>query len=142
MMAWNTSEGGPCVLRPVPTSSSDSANADKMANPFCIKEVAPNGTCIIKEGRGKTCEHVKCDKNRIQRGAKLHGVEKVPTGPWQPNGTDTDHWSRHIQGWSNMFAFPWEIGLYYNFTTSRENGQRPRGCPGLDEPFGTLEKPN
>ena len=48
-----------------------------------------------------------------------------------------------------MFAFPWEISAYYDFTTrsaldtsyrmllvfSEELGQRPVGCPGLDTPF-------
>merc|ERR1711874_58763 len=43
--------------------------------------------------------------------------------------------NRHATGWSNMFAFPWEISSYWNFTTSRENGQRAIGCPGLDTPF-------
>ena len=47
--------------------------------------------------------------------------------------------------------------MYWNFTTSREKGrfftepytislsqigQRAIGCPGLDTPFGTVEKPN
>ena len=59
--------------------------------------------------------------------------------------------------WNNQFAFPWEVGMYWNFTTSREKGrfftelytislsqigQRAIGCPGLDTPFGTVEKPN
>ena len=25
--------------------------------------------------------------------------------------------------WNNQFAFPWEVGMYWNFTTSREKGQ-------------------
>lgn len=29
----------------------------------------------------------------------------------------SDPWLRHNTGWSNMFAFPWEISAYYDFTT-------------------------
>jgi len=140
MMAWNTSEGGPCLLRPIPASSSDAPNPDKMAFHNCVKEVAPNGTIIWHEGWSRRCKDTWVDDRGVEHGSPLQGVEPAPTGPWHPNGTD--HQSRHNQGWSNMFAFPWEVGMYYNFTTSREKGQRPIGCPGLDEPFGTLDQPN
>ena len=30
---------------------------------------------------------------------------------------DTEKWLRHSTGWSNMFAFPWEVSAYWNFTT-------------------------
>ena len=43
----------------------------------------------------------------------------------------------HSQGWNNAFAFPWELGMYWNFTTGGV-GQRAIGCPGLDEPFGEV----
>ena len=43
-------------------------------------------------------------------------------------------------GWDNRFAFPYEIGLYWNFTVGGV-GQRAIGCPGLDEPFGTITEP-
>ena len=39
------------------------------------------------------------------------------------------------------FAFPWEIGMYWNLTVGGLN-QRGMGCPGLDLPFGTIDKPN
>ena len=42
----------------------------------------------------------------------------------------------------NRIAFPWEIGLYWNLTSPHEENQRPMGCPGLDMPFGTIDKPN
>ena len=28
-----------------------------------------------------------------------------------------DKQGRHTAGWSNMFAFPWEVSAYWNFTT-------------------------
>ena len=37
------------------------------------------------------------------------------------------------------FGFPWEIGMYWNLTVGGLN-QRAVGCPGLDEPFGTIDK--
>ena len=37
------------------------------------------------------------------------------------------------------FGFPWEIGMYWNLTVGGLN-QRAMGCPGLDAPFGTIDK--
>ena len=60
-------------------------------------------------------------------------------GPWHEGVTDSTQ--RHSQGWSNEFAFPYEVGFFWNFTVGGV-GQRAVGCPGLDEPFGTIDKPN
>ena len=40
------------------------------------------------------------------------------------------------------FAFPWEIGMYWNLTSPHGLNQRAMGCPGLDLPFGTVDEPN
>lgn len=37
------------------------------------------------------------------------------------------------------FGFPWEIGMYWNLTVGGLN-QRAMGCPGLDVPFGTIDR--
>jgi len=140
LMAWNTTEGGPCLLRPLPATAFDAPHPEKMAFHKCVKEVDSNGTCVIDAAWGKRCTNVWCDENHIEHGAKLAGVDPTIEGPWHENATDL-RW-RHAGGWSNMFAFPWEVGMYYNFTTSREKGQRPIGCPGLDEPFGSITEPN
>jgi len=139
MMAWNTSEGGPCFLRPTPASAFDSPNPDKMAFPHCIAKVDANGTCIKSDVWGKKCENVWCDENHIEHGASLAGPDPEIVGPWHENATD-QRW-RHSGGWNNQFAFPWEIGLYWNFSVGGV-GQRAIGCPGLDKPFGTVEEPN
>jgi len=137
MMAWNTTEGGPCFLRPVPGLAHDAPNPDKMAK-RCVQEVLANGTCVMQNVGA--CKNAWCDENNVEHGAKLDGGNPVVEGPWHENATD-QKW-RHASGWNNQFAFPWEVGMYWNFTTSREKGQRAIGCPGLDTPFGTVEKPN
>ena len=35
--------------------------------------------------------------------------------------------------WNNQFAFPWEVGMYWNFTTSREKGRL--SAKNSDGPF-------
>ena len=63
---------------------------------------------------------------------------------------------RHNTGWDNQFAFPWEIGSFWNLTSQvwqqylqylqfalqgPEEGagaQRAIGCPGLDDEYGTI----
>ena len=47
---------------------------------------------------------------------------------------------RHRCGWSNTFAFPWEVGMFWNLTVGHDS-QRAVGCPGLDEPFGSVGGP-
>ena len=139
MMAWNTTEGGPCFLRPTPADAADSPNPEKMALNNCVKEVDSNGTCVINEKAGKRCENTWCDENNIEHGSKLAGARPLVEGAWHENATDQKH--RHASGWNNQFGFPWEIGLYWNFTVGGV-AQRAVGCPGLDTPFGTVDQPN
>ena len=138
-MAWNTTEGGPCFLRPTPATAFDSPNPDKMAFSHCIERVASNGTCV-KSSKYKTkCKNVYCDENNIEHGAALAGKDPIIDGAWTENAED-QRW-RHSEGWNNQFAFPWEIGLYWNFTVGGV-AQRAVGCPGLDRPFGSVNQPN
>ena len=138
MMAWNTSEGGPCLLRPTPATAFDSPNPDKMAFSHCIKKNS-TGQCDKDERWGKKCANVTCDENGVQHGAALAGADPEVVGPWTEEATDQT--LRHSAGWNNQFAFPWEIGLYWNFTVGGV-AQRAVGCPGLDEPFGSVDAPN
>ena len=69
---------------------------------------------------------------------KKAGTLAKVEGPWREGLTDQSN--RHYHGWNNQFAFPYEIGLFWNLTTSENLGQRAIGCKGLDEPFGEVEK--
>jgi len=138
MMAWNTTEGGPCFLRPTPASAFDSPNPDKMAFPHCVEKVDSNGTCVISTTWGRKCQNTYCDENNVEHNSSLAGVDPQIEGPWTDNATD-QRW-RHSESWNNQFAFPWEIGLYWNFTVGGE-AQRAVGCPGLDAPFGSVNDP-
>ena len=138
MYAWNTDEGGPCVLRPTGSVSSDSPNPDKIAYKKCIKRTESKTQCVV-DTTSKECTNVWCDENLVEYGADLEGAKPKVVGPWTEGLTDQNN--RHIHGWDNQFAFPYEIGLFWNFTVGGV-GQRAIGCPGLDEPFGTISKPN
>lgn len=138
MAHWNTSEGGPCFLRPTKASAADSPNPDKMAFPHCVKEVNSTGQCVIDEAYGR-CKDVWCDENNVEHGAGLQTVDPLITTPWHPNASDA--MARHVQGWSNQFAFPWEVGMFWNFSVGGV-AQRAVGCPGLDRDFGTVDQPN
>ena len=48
---------------------------------------------------------------------------------------------RWTAGWSNQFGFPWEVGMYWKFKIGEGESQRPIGCPGIDEDFGTISDP-
>jgi len=135
MMAWNTTEGGPCVLRPIPGLAADAPNVDKMSAK-CVDGYDTNGTCIMTPYGARRCGNAYCDEDNILRGALLDGGDQKVEGPWHPNATDQRY--RHSSGWNNQFAFPWEVGMYWDFTTSRAAGQRPVGCPGLNTPLGNV----
>jgi len=117
----------------------DAPNPDKMAFHKCVERVDDEGKCIISETWKSKCKNVWCDEKNIQHGAALAGANPEVAGPWTEDASDA-RW-RHASGWSNQFGFPWEIGLYWNFTVGGV-GQRAVGCPGLDRPFGTITTPN
>merc|ERR1711962_1200150 len=65
-------------------------------------------------------------------------------GPWAEHQDDaTERRNRHAQSWNNEFAFPWEVGMYWNLTDvdpltgAPTPGRRPMGCQGLDAPYDT-----
>ena len=135
MYLWNTTEGGPCVMRPIPDTSFDAPNPDKMTYFKCVDQTARNGECkIVTDGfMGKKCKETVCDENNVLVGAMRAPQGKERTGPW----TEADQ-QRHTQGFNNQFALPYETGLFWNFTTGGV-GERAIGCPGLDEPFGEVK---
>ena len=116
MYVWNTTEGGPCVLRPIPGGSV----------PYVVSDCDSKGAW--------------CDDNNVVHGGKLSTVMKEITEPWwsaKDSYGPRQLWEVHYKGWNNAFMFPWEVGMYWNFTVGGV-GQRATGCPGLTD-FGTLK---
>ena len=81
MMMWNTTEGGPCVLRPTPANAFDSPNPDKMAVHNCVEGLNKKGKCIIRN-TGQ-CKNVWCDERNVEHGGKLAAVDPEVVGPWK-----------------------------------------------------------
>ena len=80
------------------------------------------------------CAEATADERNVILGASYKGPQDECPGPYSsvdPNDAKALQ-NRHNTGWSNMFAFPWEICSYWNCTTSREAGQHAIGCPGLE----------
>lgn len=141
MYSWNTPEGGPCFLRPIPVSAADAPNASRIIYSKCVSSVDDEGKCVIDTSLNK-CKDAYCDENNVEIGVSTTSVNDPVVGAWSADASDLQN--RHNSGWNNQFAFPWEIGLYWNLTTQHYsvdnmNAQRPIGCTGLDEPFGTVQ---
>ena len=125
-------------MRPTPATAADAPNPNKIAFNQCVTKVE-NGECVMNT-KDRLCKNAYCDENLVVRGAGLEGASRAVSGPWVDNQSPFDIAMRHSQGWSNQFAFPWEIGMYYSFQVGGP-GKRAIGCPGLDEPFGTVDEP-
>ena len=140
MYLWNTDEGGPCVLRPIPASSWDAPTSGQYVDTNCatVEGYGPTAQCEGKNS--KKCPNASCE-NGIIKGGKFAKVVSKVEGPWSEDLSSKDRANRHRQGWNNAFGFPWEIGLAWNLTVGGV-GQRAMGCPGLNEDFGTVSKPN
>ena len=84
MYLWNTTEGGPCVMRPIPDTSFDAPNPDKMTYFKCVDQTARNGECkIVTDGfMGKKCKDTVCDENNVLVGSMRAPQGKERTGPW------------------------------------------------------------
>ena len=134
MMMWNTPEGGPCFLRPSGAGKWDSPNKE-LNTENCVEKVPDSdGNPVIKNSH--FCKNVWVNKTtNIVHGAKPSYTNTPIIGPWSQDMSRKEKQTRHNHGWSNQFAFPWEISSYWKFTTSEKDGQRAIGCPGLDDPF-------
>ena len=144
MYLWNTTEGGPCVLRPTPVGSFDAPNKKDVLWSNCVTGVDSDGQCKFRLDNNawkRWCGKAWCDENNIVHDGKTAIQKSEPIGPWTEDLSYQERQSRHYQGWNNQFAFPYEIGMYWNLTVGGV-GQRAVGCPGLDEPFGTIDEPN
>lgn len=106
-------------MRPVQSEDYENPAAGKVTKSSCVVGVDEAGNCKFS----KTCKgkNAYCDENNVVYG-----------GP-----TEDPSWTK---GWSNQFGFPWEVGMYWKFHVGGV-GQRPMGCPGIDDEFGTYSDP-
>ena len=130
---------GVCLFRPS-DDCWDTPNPSGYVNNDCITKVDCDGKCIINT---KKCPDAYCDENNIVHATKTH-MKKLKKLVGRYVDDPKSAAARHVCGWSNEFAFPFELGMYWNFTMGPPGKifQRAMGCPGLDEPFGTYENPN
>merc|ERR1712226_1088145 len=135
MYLWNTDEGGPCVLRPTSQGAFDNPAAGSMSDD-CVDYVDDSGQCVID----KRCKNAWCDDNNVIHDGNPAQSYPEPEGAWNEDLNDADKGQRHNSGWNNQFAFPWEIGFYRDFTVGGD-AQRPIGCGGIDDNFGTVSDP-
>merc|ERR1719209_1436142 len=71
MYVWNTTMGGPCVLRPTPVGSWDAPSKTQFVNPnLCLKGVSKDGTCIVNMNSMNQCKGFHCDKRGVFFGGK------------------------------------------------------------------------
>ena len=113
---WNTSEGGPCFLRPTPPSSYDNPAAGEILATYCVDDIDSDGRCIINQEIKVCRENAWCDESNVLHDGGLTRVYPEAVGPWSEDLPDVEKHHRHGQGWNNQFAFPWEIGMYWNIT--------------------------
>ena len=118
MYSWDTIEGGPCVLRPVTDKAPDGPDPYHFTF-HCVEGYDQDWKPILKTDR--MCSAAWADENNIIHGAKYEG-------PWSEDYiiggfnaslpmTPLEIATRHAVGWNNQFAFPWEVGAYWNLTT-------------------------
>ena len=87
---WNTTEGGPCIFRPVKYFSFEAPNPEQAADEECLKSKGwelPNGedgTCQIRS----RCPNAKCNDDNILVDAKKVKIQKINLDiPWSENLT-------------------------------------------------------
>ena len=98
---WNTTEGGPCIFRPVPYKSFDAPHPEQAANEDCLKNQnhlpkGEDGTCQI---RADVCPNAKCNDDNILVDAKKVHIWKInPDIPWSETMTDWSKTKRWLMG--------------------------------------------
>ena len=70
---------------------------------------------IISSSNG--CKAAKADENNVISGEKYKKPFSKIEGAYSEATTAKEKQDRHNSGWSNMFALPWEVSAYWNFTT-------------------------
>jgi len=150
---WNTPESGPCMLRPVSSGCPDNPVWDQTSQTlssgcftFNVKETGEpsfgkNGQRRCPDAEFKISTTKTGYKSNILVGGKAESKSDLgfDSPYWdEPNDDDWNDFSKRTKNkikacaWSNQFAFPWEIGMYWNLTVDGAS-HRAQGCPGLDD---------
>ena len=79
MMMWNTTEGGPCFLRPSGSASFDSPDPEHNTLE-CVDGIDENWNPIIRDSRW--CVNATADENNIIYGAAYGGRLGECEGPF------------------------------------------------------------
>lgn len=119
MYAWDTPEGGPCLLRP---SGSDSADSPDPTHHIytCVTGYEQDGRPILDSAH--RCRNAWADDNNVIHDAGYDDPLEVCDGPYSevdrenPDNDDLVK-CKHTTGWNNQFAFPWEVCAFWNCTT-------------------------
>ena len=100
---WNTSEGGPCIFRPVPYASFDAPNPEQAADQECLmkrsweweKYGVDAGPCQVRP----RCPNAKCNEDNILVDAKKVSIQKVNVNiPWSETMTYKAKIKRWLMG--------------------------------------------
>ena len=105
---WNTTQGGPCIFRPVPYDSFESPNSELAADQACLKRQSwewkdgdgVGGPCQVRKWR---CPNAKCNEDNILVNAEkvrfINYNEKVNVDlPWSETMTKNEKYKRWLQG--------------------------------------------
>ena len=115
MYLWNATHGGPCVLRPTHFNAYDSPFTGNFVSKTCLEDTNEDGSCVISSAR--RCSGTYCNEDNVLMGGRLEEPKlAAPSGAWREDLPMGDKGARHNNGFSNQFAFPWEVGMMYNFS--------------------------
>ena len=99
---WNTTQGGPCIFRPVPYDSFESPNSEQAADQKCLKrrfwewKDGGEGPCQVRKSR---CPNAKCNEDNILVNAEKVEIQKVNVDrPWSETMTEKAKRKRWLQG--------------------------------------------
>ena len=82
----------------------------------CVTGYDEDWKPILKSNHN--CKDAWVDENNVVHGARYMKSLEVCEGPYsEVDKTDKREVDlRHTTGWNNQFAFPWEIGAYWNLS--------------------------
>ena len=99
---WNTTQGGPCIFRPVPYDTFESPNSEQAADQKCLKrrpwewKDGGEGPCQVRKSR---CPNAKCNEDNILVNAEKVKIQKVNVDlPWSETMTEKAKRKRWLQG--------------------------------------------
>ena len=99
---WNTTQGGPCIFRPVPYDTFESPNSEQAADQKCLKrrpwdwKDGGEGPCQVRKSR---CPNAKCNEDNILVNAEKVKIQKVNVDlPWSDTMTEKAKRKRWLQG--------------------------------------------